>query len=255
LTGLKNNWMDSIVFEKSYEVRSYDTGVNGKLRPDALLSYLQDIAGYHASILHVGREELLEKKRFWALVRILCKLSETPGWNDVITIKTWPKSIEGIFAIRNFLICNAEGKVIGEASSSWVIVDAVSRRPVRPEPFLVELGKESPFKEFSCPTADKLPETGKGIYKSPLKTVRYSDLDVNMHVNNARYLQWILDSYPLDFIHKHEVSVIEANYMSETTPGDEYVITAEEKDNSFFHSIIKEKSGTESCRFRIEWKS
>lgn len=246
--------MESIIFEKDYEVRSYNTGTNGKLRPDALLSYLQDIAGYHASVLHVGRDELLDKNRFWALVRIICRLNETPEWNDVITIKTWPKSIEKIFAIRNFMILNAEGKVIGQASSSWVIVDADSRRPVRPDPFLADLGKESPFKEFTCPTACKLPATGENAYKSPLKAVRYSDLDVNMHVNNAKYLQWILDSYPLDFIQKHEVSVVEANYNSETTPGDEYLITAEENENSFFHSVLK-NTGKEACRFRIEWKS
>lgn len=247
--------MESIVFEKSYEVHSYDTGTNGKLRPDALLSYLQDIAGHHASILNVGRIDLLEKKRFWALLRIVCKLSSTPEWNDKIVIKTWPKGIEGILAIRNFIIEGANAKVIGEASSSWVVVDSVSRRPVRPDAHLAELGKDVPLNDFSCPPAAKLLPAGKDVYKSKPKGVRYSDLDVNMHVNNARYMQWILDSYPLDFIQNNEVVEIEANYNSETTPGEEYIITAEEKGDSFYHSIIKEDSGREASLFRIKWKS
>lgn len=247
--------MDSIVFEKSYEVRSYDTGTNGKLRPDALLGYLQDIAGYHASVLHVGRDELIEKKRFWALVRIICKMDKTPLWNELITIKTWPNSVERVLAIRNFLICNSGGNTIGEASSSWVIVDAVSRKPLKPEAFLSELGQESPFRNFSCPTAGKLPAPGDTAYRSVQKPVRYSDLDINMHVNNAKYLQWILDSYPLDFLQENEAKVIEVNYNSETTAGEEYIVTAEEREDSFFHSVIKAKQNKEACRLRIEWKS
>ena len=247
--------MDSIVFEKNYEIRSYDTGIDGKLRPDALLGYLQDIAGFHASILGVGRDELLEKNRFWALVRIICIMKETPGWNEILKIKTWPRSIERILAIRNFLICNEKGVALGEASSSWVIVDAASRRPLKPEAFLAELGKEDPYKDFSCPLAAKLPPAGAKVYNSPVKSVRYSDLDVNMHVNNAKYLQWVIDSYPLDFLRKHEARVIEANYNSESTAGEDYIVSSEEKGSSFFHSILKTNDSKESCRFRIEWRS
>lgn len=247
--------MDSIVYEKRYEIHSYDTGTNGKLRPDALLSFLQDIAGHHATILNVGRNDLLERKRFWALIRIVCKLDYTPRWNEEIIIKTWPRGIEKILAIRNFIICLSDGEVIGEASSSWVVVDKDSRRPVRPDANLAELGTEDPYIDFSCPNAVKLPGTGDNAYRSDIKLVRYSDLDVNMHVNNARYMQWILDSYPLDFVQNNEVSEIEANYNSETTPGQKYIVTAEERDNSFYHSVIKEDSGMEACIFRIRWKS
>lgn len=247
--------MEKIVFEKSYEVHSYDTGTDGKLRPDALLSYLQDIAGHHASILKVGREELLVKERFWALVRIVSRLSVSPLWNDTIHIKTWPSGIEGIFAIRNFQICNSKAEVIGEASSSWVIVNSGSRRPVRPEPHLAELGLGSPVEGFLCKPAEKLQEAGIAAYRSPVKNVRYSDLDVNMHVNNAKYLQWILDSYPLDFIKENEALVVEANYIAETLSGDDYMITSEESGSSFHHSVIKRSTGKEACRFRIEWQS
>ncbi len=247
--------MDSMVFEKRYEVHSYDTGTNGKLRPDALLSYLQDIAGHHATILNVGRDELLEKKRFWALIRIVCKLVHTPEWNDKVIIKTWPRGIEKIMAIRNFVICLPDGRVIGEASSSWVVVDRESRRPVRPDANLAELGTKDPFIDFSCPNAARLPGSGDNAYKSDPRVVKYSDLDVNMHVNNARYMTWILDSYPLDFVQDNEVSEIEANYNSETMAGQEYIVSAEERDDSFYHSVIKKDSGVEACIFRIKWKS
>ena len=244
-----------MVFEKKYEVHSYDTGPNGKLRPDALLSYLQDIAGHHATILSVGRDDLLEQKRFWALIRIVCKLNHTPEWNDEVIIRTWPRGLEKIMAIRNFVISLSDGRVVGEASSSWVVVDKESRRPVRPDANLAGLGTKDPVIEFSCPNAIKLPGIGDNAYRSDIKSVKYSDLDVNMHVNNARYMTWILDSYPLDFVQDNEVSEIEANYNSETTPGQEYIVTAEERDDSFYHSVIKEDSGVEACIFRIKWKS
>lgn len=247
--------MEGIIFKKSYEVHSYDTEPNGKLRPDALLSYLQDIAGYHASKLSFGRDDLLQQNKFWALARIIFKLRSTPSWNDTIIIKTWPKGLDKIFAIRNFQICNNEGDVLGEASSSWVILDVDSRRPVRPGLNLAEYGQNNPIKGFSCLPAEKLQEVSNNAYTSPVNKVRLTDLDVNMHVNNAKYLQWVLDTYPLDYILTKQAMVIEANYLSETLPGEDYTVSAEEKEDSFLHSVVKEGSGTEACRFRIEWQT
>ena len=67
--------------------------------------------------------------------------------------------------------------------------------------------------------------------RSPVNKVKYSDLDINMHVNNARYLNWITDSYPMEFLRRNYPVEIEVNYLSETTPGDEYYVSTERKSN------------------------
>ena len=246
--------MKDVVFRKEYEVKSYDTNTSGNLSLKSLFSYLQDIAGAHASVLHFGRDDLLKEKRFWVLSRIICRIEKIPLWNDIITIETWPKGIEGVFAIRKFRILNSDGDAIGEASSSWIILDSGSRRPVRPGENLAQYSTNSPAEGFSCPTAGKVNTTTQDAYRSPLRKVRYSDLDINMHVNNANYISWVLDSYPLDFLQDNIPVEVEVNYLSEATAGDEYIVTAEQLDESFNHSVIKENGQKEACRVRIKWK-
>lgn len=247
--------MQQILFEKVYEIRSYDTNCNGKLSLNSLFSYLQDIAGLHATILHFGKDDLDKDNNFWALSRIICKMKKVPEWNEKILIKTWPKGVSGIFAIRNFQICREDGQLIGEASSSWIVVDAETRKPVRPGELLSGYDKESPVKKFDCPQAGKLPVQTDTAYKSKSEKVQYSDLDINMHVNNANYLKWVVNSYPLDFVLTHYPVEVEINYLSEVIPGDEYIVSAEEISNSFYHSIVKENGKKVACRVRIDWQS
>lgn len=245
--------MQTAVFEKEYEVRSYDTDPQARLGTGTLFSYLQDIAGLHAEKLHFGRNDLKTEKQFWVLSRMICRLTGMPAWDDVLKITTWPKGVEGVFAIRNFRISDIKNNLIGEASSSWIIVDMDTRRPLRPGTNLMEFKDNSPFAGFNCPVAARIPLEEDKPYRSPLKEVRYSDLDINMHVNNARYLNWITDSYPMEFLRKNVPAEIEVNYLSETTTGDDYYVTTEEKSNIFYHSVVKENGARVACRARISW--
>lgn len=247
--------MEKIIFEKEYEVRAFDSNCSGKLSLTALFSFLQDIAGHHAAILGFGRDDLLKSKHFWMLSRILCKLNRDPLWNEVLKIRTWPTGSEGVFAIRNLQILDSDNTIIVEASSSWIIVDSNSRRPLRPGPIINKLNYDIDLPEFKCRKAEKLPPVGENTYLSQVSPVRYSDLDINMHVNNARYLQWVTDTYPLDFLINNDPREIEINYLAEAIPGDEYVVSAEEKDNIFYHSVIKDNKKREACRVRIEWQA
>lgn len=245
--------MEEILFEKEYEVHSYDSNSDSKLSLFGLFSYLQDIAGRHASILNFGRDDLLRSNKFWALSRIICKIERLPLWNETVKLRTWPLGIDGIFAIRNYQILDSKNLVIAEASSSWIILDGDSRRPVRPDTYIENLKNAASVENFSCRIAKKLPPAGSGIYRSELHKVKYSDLDINMHVNNAKYIQWVVDSYPLEYIKTHEAREVEVNYLAEVTPGDEYNITAEEKEEVFYHSVVKDNMKREACRVRIKW--
>ena len=56
-----------------------------------------------------------------------------PGWGEEILVKTWPRGIERLFALRDFLITSRQGEVLGRVTSNWLLVDLTTRRPKRLE--------------------------------------------------------------------------------------------------------------------------
>ncbi len=89
--------------------------------------------------------------------------------------------------------------------------------------------------------------------------VRYSDIDLYRHVNNARYIQWIMDGYSLEMHTDFEPGVFEINFVSEAKMGDEVVIQTESLESSssepsFLHCIRRKEDGREICLARVVWR-
>ena len=86
--------------------------------------------------------------------------------------------------------------------------------------------------------------------------VTYGDLDINGHVNNVRYIDWILNGLPYDYLKTHELKEMEINYLAEASYDDEILVSSEKKEAShFFHSLIRNGDNTEFCRARTAWES
>ena len=61
-----------------------------------------------------------------------------------------------------------------------------------------------------------------------------SDLDVNLHTNNVKYLKWVSDTYNLDFVMKNVPRSAEINYLAESQFNEEIIIkTSDGKDEWF----------------------
>ncbi|HPT12903.1 MAG TPA: thioesterase [Bacteroidales bacterium] len=244
-----------IIHERNYSVNVCQADIKEQLSLYGLFDLFQDIAGRHASILGFGREHLMINRNFWVLSRLSARISSMPAqWSDV-TLRTWPRGTDGIFAIRDFEMMSSSGEKIIGASSSWVIVDYDSRRLQRPDKALSVLNQKFPDQQALSENAVKigaLQEAGRSVSKHIVTT---SDLDINMHVNNAVYIKWIYDSYTPEFINTHVPEAIDVNYVSECHYGDDIsVITVPEKqvDGSFIHSVMKNE--TEMCRIRLKWR-
>jgi len=69
----------------------------------------------------------------WVLSGFFITIDSYPKWQDTITIQTWPSGLERLFAMRDFIIFDADRKVIGTAKSAWIVIDMALRKPVRPQ--------------------------------------------------------------------------------------------------------------------------
>ena len=230
----------------NFSIKSYHSDQNGKLTLHSLFHFLQECAWDNARLNDFGYEFLKNDNAFWVLSRVLVQVDEYPEWKDEIEIKTWPKGSDGFFALRDFEIFT-NGKSIGRATSSWLILDMDSRRPRKLENF--NFIHENFLKEIAIDKRlDKITFKGE-LTQLEQRKVYSSDLDVNKHVNNATYVRWILDSYFSE--QEPLISEFEINFISELSLNDEFSIDKIE-DNSIF--VLKNVEGREVCRAKLKIK-
>lgn len=221
------NTLHNFQFEKDFEILSFQIDPQGKLRWASLADMMQEVAWKHADSRDFG-QQLFEKGYMWVLSRFQIKVFELPAWGQHIKIKTAGRGINKLFALREFEVEDAKGKVIARAMSAWLLLDIKSKRPQRPRQVLPsELFQDNPEPSL-LPDKVNLSaflEPGKSF------TVNHSDLDMNNHVNNVSYIRWIED---FCFEKKIKFEELLINYISEAVIGEEILISSEKKGKETF---------------------
>jgi acyl-ACP thioesterase len=218
---------------------------------------MQDIASDHAIKLGFGRDDLMRDNRFWVLSRIYAVINNWPLWEDSIIIKTWPNGTDKLFALRNYEVKYSDGSHIASGTSSWLILDRTTKKIQRPDSILSQYNPNLHAENSPIRYASKIDPASDNGRVSQLFRIKVSDLDVNLHTNNVKYLKWVSDSYDLDFIMNNDPQSAEINYLAESMFDEEIMIrTSVENDNGSFynHSIFRTYDSKELCRIRIEWK-
>ena len=249
--------MDPLQFEKEYTVHVYETGPDGKLNLFSLFNYMQDIASDHAVKLGFGRDDLMKDNRFWVLSRIYVVIDKWPLWEDTLILRTWPNGTDKLFALRNYEVRYPDGTHIASGTSSWLILDRTTKKVQRPDSILTEYNPNLHSENSPIRYATKIDPVSESENLSPVFRVKVTDLDVNLHTNNVRYLKWVNDSYNLDFIMNNVPQSAEINYLAESIFDDEVLIkTSVENGTDTFinHSIFRTNDNKELCRIRIEWR-
>ena len=250
--------MEFLKLEKEYSVHVYETGPDGKLNLYSLFDFFQDIASDHAVSLGYGRDDLLKNNNFWVLSRIYAEINKLPHWGESIILKTWPRGTDRLFALRDFEVRYPDGTTIALATSSWLIVDQTTRRIQRPDETLTSYRSVLLGGNALSRNATKLEPAEPEGQNTQSFNVKVSDLDINLHTNNVRYLKWAIDSYDLDFTLKYVPISAEINYLAESHINEDICIRISEekgKGNVFNHSVTRITDKTELCRIRIQWQN
>lgn len=145
-------------------------------------------AGEHAAALGVGIRALRREGRAWMLVQLGLLAHRWPEAGQDVLVRTWPsRRTAGARAWREFELLDADGRLLAEAASVWLIVDLARRRPARLPAFLHEL----PFPardtavEFAEPPLPEGPPSSSRQWR-----VEPVHLDINEHVNNVTWIEW-----------------------------------------------------------------
>ena len=233
-----------------FRVRHPDVGANGLLRPDVLFDYMQELAGDHAEELGFGYNALKEKKLTWILSRLCLSMERFPAYGEEIQIQTWPSGVDSLFATREFVFKSSKGahsehETVAHASSCWLVFHTERMRPVRVSSLGVDLSVYSNMPRF-------FPGLGKMVRQEvshPL-TVRVMEtmIDLNEHVNNARYIGLVYD-WLADRLGKiPQIKSLHVNYVAATQRGA-LLTTAGRIDGERFYV---ESSQENSLHFQAE---
>lgn len=249
------------IWSETLTIHSYDVDLTRHAAIEALCRYFLEAAWNHAEALGFGFGHLAAEGKVWVLSRLLLDLQTYPRWGDTVSLHTWPRGIQSIFALRDFELQSAGGQAVVAGSSAWLILDARSRRPQRVERFLsaiTPVGRQAtqrdPEKLPAFPSAGTQQPGTSNPAPSPPFIVRYSDVDLNGHVNSARYLVWLMDSYPREWHERRVPCRLEINYLGESHQGELLSMhTQATGPQEFLHSIRK-IDGQEACRAQIQWR-
>ena len=208
--------MESI-FRKEYQISGIHLDCHGRVKPSVLLYFAQEAAGGHCTQLALDWDTLAKRNLFWAVIRHRMQILRHPVAGETITVETWPMPTTRSAFPRATVGYDAEGKEVFRAISLWVLMDRTSRAMVLPGKSGIELEGTLRGCELT-PPGSIAPKTAE---HSVMRTVGYTELDRNGHMNNTRYMDWVDDLLPSEFHRQHPVRELTLCYLCEATEGQQ----------------------------------
>ena len=222
----------------------------GHLTIGVLGNHLLNVAGFHSHDRGFGIDRLNKEHYTWVLSRLALEMYDLPMQYESFTIETWVANVYRLFTDRNFAVLNKEGKAIAYARSVWAMIDTETRKPV--DLMAIHDGDIAGYIcDKDCPI-DK-PSRIKVNSKEPVAIlpVKYSDMDINGHVNSIRYIEHILDLFPVDAFKEKRVRRFEMAYVAETMATDTMAYYMDKVDDDNFDIEVKKNQADVVCRSKV----
>ncbi len=236
-----------LVLQYTFDVTTADCDMNARLRPGGLVNYLVLAAINSADALGFGYAGLRGQQLFWVLSRMTVEIYKPLKWYDKAVVETWPKDVNGLLYLRDFVVKNQTGEIMARSTSGWLAIDIQSKRPRKVEEKFSYIFVRMKERHALTQLPEKLgPVTGGE--PAEVKTTWF-DLDVNKHVTSTRYVDWMIDTLPADYLQSHYPSRLSINYLKETMIGESLRLIKTPRDD---HQFLFEGSNplSSSVKFR-----
>lgn len=224
-------------YRKEFDIPYYDSDKNGYVHPVSLLTYMGETSSHHSDSLGVGIEGLRKNNYGWMLNRWRIKFIKYPRVKDKIIVETWNSGIDRFYATREFKIFDKHSNPLVIATSQWVFLDMARKRPMRiPAEFNEIYSQEDEKLLHDYYDFNKEFETGSELDFN----VRKSDIDYNNHVNNVKYLDWMLELIPVDVYGSCKLYELDIQYKKEVVLGslvNSSIVEVEKGNSIFLHKI------------------
>ena len=222
---------------------------------------LLNAADFHSNDRGYGVNYLNSVNKTWVLSRLSVELDEIPAIYEDFVVETWIDSVMRYFTNRNFKITNKDGYVYGYGKSIWAMIDTTTRQPVD----ILKTSNETISKYLETDYANPIKKSSRVKLDDDLKLQQsilttYSDIDINGHVNSIKYIEHILDLFPIEYYKKYRIKKFDIAYIMESHNNDKLnfytnIDSINECNNAV--SVRVTKSGFEEekevCRCQISF--
>jgi acyl-ACP thioesterase len=230
---MQNLTESELTLKKEFVVTSAHTDMFGRLRLSGLVDFLVQSAIYSADKLGFGLKFLREEKLFWVLNRLTVNIKRQLNWYDVAIVETWPKTVEGLLYIRDFIVRDKQNRIVATGTSAWIAIDLIRLRPKKITGIITEIFYSLKHKNAIEEIPEKLNYVENGE-KNKIQTT-FFDLDLNKHVTTTRYIDWMMDQFTIDFHKTNYPKKLSINFLKETKPKEKIEIFKNELVDNAYH--------------------
>ena len=209
---------NDLTLYSTFKITSADTDMFLRVKLGGMVNLLIQSAINSAESLGFGFKGLRKQQLYWVLSRMTVEIYHPLTLNQEVVVETWPKTIEGLLYMRDYIIRDKSQNIIARATSGWLAIDAETKRPklldgIEAEMF-VQLKDKHALKESPAKLQATIEGDTFGVQS------RYFDFDLNKHVTSTRYIDWMMDTFTVDFHKNNFPKSFSINFMKETLPGD-----------------------------------
>lgn len=199
------------IYVRNFTVEDAYVDRYGRMKPSQILYLAQDMGGRHSALMSLDYDTLAGRNLFWAVTRHRVQVSRMPMQGETLRLETWPLPTTRAAFPRSVVAYDAQDNEVFRCITLWVLMDRNTRKMIVP-------GKSGIIVAGTI-RGNELP-TPNGLIPKPLgtqtrRTVAFTDLDRNGHMNNTRCLDWIADLLPSQFHESHTVTDFTVCYLAE----------------------------------------
>ena len=228
-----------LVYTARFKVKGHDVNSEKYITIPSLIRKMQECSLQHARNLKTSVWDMTEDAISWVLIRNQLKIIDHPKLDDEITIITYPSGFDKFFAFRDFLVFDADKKLIAGASSTWTIIDLNTRKLTKIPEKIINIGTPKNLKFLAH--ADKILKLTSILEQVDERSVRPYDLDWNNHVNNIVLSRFLLESSKSLGIEDHHISKLLFHFKNEVNLGDSISVMSG-KDEESITTVLKNKA-------------
>ena len=220
----------------------------GRITPSALLYLGQEVAGAHCALLEVDHETLSNRNLFWAVTRNRVQITRLPRLGETVTVETWPMPTTRVAYPRSIVAYDASGKELFRSISLWVLMDSRTRGMLLPGKSGITVNGTLTGTELAPPHAI----AARPLANTVNRTVGFSLLDRNGHMNNTRYMDWVYDLLPSAFHEDHPVREFTVCYLNEAREGEEIALSYELSQEAVF-TVDAQRDGSRIFSVQLQF--
>ena len=235
------------VFSKEYTLRGSDFDCFKQIKPSAVMDLFQEVAGQHAYKLGIGFSDMASNGLLWVVLKVKYCVVKAPELYQSVVVSTWPLQQKRLDFQREYLIKDDKGEVLIKGTSQWAVIDKNTRKLTKAENVYKNINGYCETVNFT----EKLVRIGDfDGEKATVVKSEFSHTDPNMHVNNAKYGDYVLDAihngnplnikeFQIDF-HKEILVNTKTEIFSQATENTILVKGVQGEDYMFLAKIERE---------------